>query len=658
MINNFLAMNKRSKAVLILSILLFGLYLYSATILIVNILRFSGVETALRIFFVVLSVTFIPIFFFRFKNLIQKRQGKRLLIFLGLLLLISFINIFIGHNLGRIYNGLKGMNKETVVYSSSLVSLIENDDITIGDIIDSTIGILSDENSITGYQIPMEIVDENNLEDNNELVEYTDFIYMLNDLYSGDIDYIFLDSNYVMIYNGIESFENIASETFILATKTKEGEKSEEIKSSSSSDLTEPFTVLIMGVDSKYEGIENATAYNGDALMLLTFNPRTLNATILSIPRDTYVPVTCFVGNYQNKITHAAWQGEGCVIDTIENFTGITIDYYVKVNFKGVVDIVDTLGGITVDVPITFCEQNSDRKTGENEICLDAGVQELDGEEALALARHRKTIDDFQRGQNQQLVIKGMLAEVEKLRNVEDMYNLLDAVSDNIDTNLTTNQILSFYNVLKDIVLSGANTDDIMSLERLYLSGYSRMIWDKWFELRLYDFVYYDGSLEDVVEAMEINLDIKTPTMIKEFSFSINEPYEEVIVGQGEYKETYKYPTTPGFVGEEISVAEDWANGRGLEFIIIEVDDNSVADGLIISQSIPWGKRLDEITEDTLTVEVARNYDESIIVEEEVTEDEETTDEEVVVDDTTEETGDEEVPVDGADEDPITDGEV
>ena len=70
----------------------------------------------------------------------------------------------------------------------------------------------------------------------------------------------------------------------------------------SKKDLTEPFTILLMGVDSEQEDISQGV-FNGDSLLLLTFNPKTLSTTILSIPRDSYVPIACFEGNRRNKIT-------------------------------------------------------------------------------------------------------------------------------------------------------------------------------------------------------------------------------------------------------------------------------------------------------------------------------------------------------------------
>ena len=124
--------------------------------------------------------------------------------------------------------------------------------------------------------------------------------------------------------------------------------------------LDEPFTVLLMGVDSTLNSINTNTAFNGDTLMLITFNPKTLNATIFSIPRDLYVPITCR-NNGKAKINSSSVGGVSCVIDTIENLVDIKIDYYSKINFKGVVDLVNALGGIDVNVTYSFCEQDSKR---------------------------------------------------------------------------------------------------------------------------------------------------------------------------------------------------------------------------------------------------------------------------------------------------------
>ena len=573
---------------------LFLVFFINSIFLGVVIIKFNGIETILRGISLTSIFLVLLIFYFWVSSVIlKKKMGKFILFYLAIIPFI-FGFVFVSLNLNRLYAGIDTISKEKVIFSSSLIALESSGINDLKDIVDLKIGILKDTKSTAGYIIPKEIIKENNLEDNNEIIEYSDFVYMLNDLYDKKIDLIFLDGNYISLYTGIERFINIEEDTTVIISKEKEGIK-ESIKSSNK-DITEPFTMLIMGVDSKYEGIENATAFNGDALMLLTFNPDTLNATIVSIPRDTYVPITCFKDRYENKITHAAWQGEKCMMDTIQAFTGIEIDYYLKVNFKGVVELVESLKGITVDVPIKFCEQDSNRSWGNNTICLNPGIQELNGEQALALSRHRKTIDDFVRGQNQQLVIKGILNKSKTIKDMESMYNLLDTVSDNIDTNLSTNQLLSFYGILKDIVLSEKNdADEALTLERLYLSGYSRLIWDKYFGAKLYNFIYYDGSLDDVVNAMKTNLGIKKPTILKEFSFSINDPYVEIIVGQGSYNQKNYITITPSFIGEDPTVAEEWAAKYNIEVIINEIEDELIPDGKIVSQSIPHGFRVDKI---------------------------------------------------------------
>src|SRR5699024_1849850 len=136
--------------------------------------------------------------------------------------------------------------------------------------------------------------------------------------------------------------------------------------------------------------------------------------------------------------------GTDCMMDTIENYFDVTIDYYAKINFKGLVSLVDTLGGITVEVPQDLCTDNSNR---EGQVCINAGVQTLNGEQALVLARNRKQLaaGDLDRGLNQQLVIEGILNKVKDMKSINQVMDVLNTVTNNLDTNFTEQQILSFY---------------------------------------------------------------------------------------------------------------------------------------------------------------------------------------------------------------------
>ena len=199
--------------------------------------------------------------------------------------------------------------------------------------------------------------------------------------------------------------------------------------------------------------------------MLITFNPTTMNATILSIPRDTYVPIGCLKGYPQSKITHSGWNGESCVIKTINNWMDINVDYYVKVNFTALVSLVDSIGGIEVDVPYSFCEQDSNREWGENTVYVKKGLQTLDGEQALALSRNRHPnpgrcsaewtnyySDDIIRGQNQQLVINALINKIVKNISLDNIYSIIEA----IDTNRYSKQPI--INVLNSASMEKASS--------------------------------------------------------------------------------------------------------------------------------------------------------------------------------------------------------
>lgn len=566
---------------------------------------FNDIENILRIIgsAVLILIWFLLLFFFK-KSLKRRKKIKQIILALVILLYSAGL-IFIAHNITAVLNKLGNVTTTTTSYSASIVTLKGNKAENIQDIGNAEIGIFKKEDSIDGYQIPQEIIKKQKLK--NTIKEYKDYVELIQALYNKEIDYIFLPTNYPVMFSSIEDFSTIETDTKIIYTENK-NVKNEIAKKNSS--VKEPFTVLLMGVDSEKENIQGAS-FNGDALMLLTFNPNTLNTTILSIPRDTYVPIACFDGQRKNKITHAAWYGESCMMQTIENFTGISIDYYVKINFKGVVNLVNALGGIEVDVPIHFCEQDSNRDFS-NLICLDKGLQTLDGEEALALSRHRKTINDFIRGQNQQLVVKGILNQAKNIDSIDTVYKLLDTIANSMETNMTRNEILSFYDVAKDILIKSKDStiDELLGMQRLYISGYDAMIYDyssinnQGTKLTLYDFVPYEGSLKDITTAMKINLGLEKEKVIKTFSFDVDEPYTETVTGKGNYQEDY-LALLPNFVGYPKSKATTFGNTYGIK-ININYVSSSQQEGQIINQSLHPGMDIDFISKSKgLTIDVS-----------------------------------------------------
>lgn len=555
-----------------------------------NILLLGPIEEVIRYIIIGIFVVLDLVIIFKVRSKRRHKEKKvRLLTFFLILYLI--INCAISGLIMYAYGTISKINRDTVTYSSSLIVPSSSEIEDVKDLKDNTIGILSDEASPEGNIIPNEVIDENKLKDDNEIVEYEDYFTAMADLYEGEVDSIFVPTDYPSMFTSMETYQNISEDTKIILTQEKKMRKTSSRNSSAGKSVTEPFTILLMGVDSAEEGLSKNTVANGDSLILVTFNPNTLNATMLSIPRDSYVPIACWSGNPENKITHAAAYGTDCMMDTIENYFDVTIDYYAKINFKGLVTLVDTLGGITVEVPQDLCTDNSNR---EGQVCINAGLQTLNGEQALVLARNRKQLaaGDLDRGLNQQLVIEGILNKVKDMKSINQVMDVLNTVTNNLDTNFTEQQILSFYDIAKDIMNNSLQKDDadLINIEQLYLDGTGQMIYDERSRLVLWDYVPNTASRDDIVKAMKVNLEQEEPEMIKEFSFSINdEDYEKTVTGTGPYKTAFTYDLLPDFTGDSEAQARSYANAHGINVTF------RGSGGYVVSQSYPANKRIDLI---------------------------------------------------------------
>ena len=583
------------------------LTLLACGLLIGSIYMVSGVENTIRYISMIIIFIINIILILLIRKFFKSDKKSKVAISIIICIILVIVQSLVGYFIIRTYSTLSNMNKSKITYTTVIATKSESKLNDINDLQDKKIGIVVDETSIDGYIIGLEIIKDQNLENDNEIVEYTDFSSLVKDLYGSKIDAMIISKNYPSMFKAMDDYKNIEQETKIIYEKSKTLTKDEiskytgeEMVNFNTSDkIDKPFTVLVMGIDSTASTLSKNATGNGDSLMMVTFNPKTLNATIFSIPRDTYVPIACFENQKENKITHAAWNGESCMIKTIENFTGINIDYYVKINFQGVVKLVEALNGISVDVPLDFCESNSKRSTkSENLICLKKGVQTLNGEEALALARHRKTLTtgDLQRGVNQQLVVQGILNKLKSVKSANQMLNILDTVSQNMDTNFTTKQILSFYDIAKNLFLT-STTDNLINMKQLYLQGASQMIYDEGLGLTLYNYIPNKESLDLVINAMKQNLGLEEVEHVKKMEFSIEKPFKLETVGSNVETATKTYTLLPNFIGESESYARSWLSSNGISVTTTTKEVSSgYYDGQIIDQSYPENKRIDLIS--------------------------------------------------------------
>lgn len=578
-----------------------------------SVLSLEGIETVLRYLILsLLAIWLILYMIFGLRTSIKRKKISFTVLTIITILLIPVFS-FSSYYIDKIYDKLEKFTlKETSTYSSVLLTMKETE---INE--NSKLGMISNENDREGYILAKELIEQHKI--TNEIISYDDFLIMLTSLYNGEIDGIFVSGNYKILFGNEEKFQHIGEETKVIYTYEKEM-KTEESEFTSTKKLTEPFTILVLGVDSEAQnGLNPNAAFNGDTLMLITFNPNTLTSTMFSIPRDMYVPIACNNNRY-NKINSAAAYGTNCVINTIKKLTDIDIDYFVKVNFKGVVDLVDALGGIEVDVEEPdfdydknhvgqVCEQDSQRRFGEHLVCINPGNNvHLNGEQALAYARcrHLYRLSDIARNKHQQAIIEAIAKKIMKVSNFSEFEKLLDTVSNNIATNMQTNQILSFYQTIKNMVLNGLKGEEFLTIQKTYLEYYNLNIWLPNANMYTSALGYYPGSLTAITKAMKENLGIVKTEEIKTFEYNYNDDkeYSSEVAGKG-IRTGSTLQLMPDFSGQSVSYAENWALQHGITLKKEFVESDSIP-GIIINQSVHSGEFLKNISNVTIYISKAK----------------------------------------------------
>ncbi len=618
---------KKKKKKVKLSPIISIVFILSSIYLIIAILGYSNVETLLRFLVIgVLLIIDIVIFIMMIKS--RGKKHKKMKIATNIVKVLCIILfLFVGFNLNKVMDYINKLNKK-VVYSAAMVTLKSNNDTDLDSLSKKKLGIIDDTTQEDGYKLAKEIINNHDLLKKNELVTYPDYDSLVTALSKKEVDYIFLPASYEDIYASKDEFEGMIKKFKTVTTTAKETTKEEAKLLGTGKEVTEPFTVLLMGIDSTANGLSHSDSFNGDTLILVTFNPKTMTATMLSIHRDSYVPITCYSDQHENKINAAAAKGTSCAINTVEKYLGVTVDYYVKINFKGLVKLVNKLGGIEVDVPYALCEQNSKRQFGKHMIYIEKGKQTLNGEQALAFARNRKSYANRcaekytkvyrsveLRGQNQQTVILAVLEKAKQFKDISKAYEILDVISDNVDTNMSRETMLSFYNIAKDMMLK-SNSDDVIQVQRLDIAGDGQMIYDESSRLVLWYYVPQRQSLQLVKDAMQENLGAKSRSMIKTFSFDVDNGYKETVLGKGTFSEGYyKYAILPNFTTYSLATAQKWAKENGLTLNINYVKSSTKKDGTIIKQEYPVSKRVDRIPNKKMTIDVVMNNEKPVNVE-------------------------------------------
>ncbi len=592
-------------------------YIITYILFTINLLHLSSIETPIRIILIFTFGVYALIWLLAGLVSLFTKNYKRLIILMVFTTLFSIIFGVASYYVGAVYSKIEAMNKDKLVYTSALVTLKNTEFDNKG-----IIGMINDTNDNEGYILGNKLIKSYSL--TNEIKRYDDYLEMFNDLLNNKIMAIVVTNNYTVRFGSEDGLEDIGKLTKVVHTYSEEMKNTDNV-SYTDKKLTEPFSLLLMGVDSEDDGLNAATSFNGDTLMLITFNPNTLTASAFSIPRDTFVPIACR-NNAWAKINSSAGSGTNCVIKTIKQLTDIDIDFYVKVNFKGVVDLVNALGGITVDVQEPdfnyregvdyhgqVCEQDSFRRFGEHMVCMDPGIQRLNGEQALAYSRSRKQFigSDLDRVKHQQQVVSAIINEVKNITTFEQFQDLLSTIERNMDTNMKSEQIMSLYNVAKKIVqVAQGSTGDVLSINKTYLETYSLPVWLG--ASRTSALGYYKDSMDEISNMMKVNLGLEDAKLNKTFKIDYNENYKSRFYGEGLRGNGVEKLMT-NLVGKTKDDALNWIEQSGKTSSVIYIDesseyyDSSVCNGCVAYQDIHVDTLINNLSQITIYVVDKKN---------------------------------------------------
>jgi polyisoprenyl-teichoic acid--peptidoglycan teichoic acid transferase len=214
-------------------------------------------------------------------------------------------------------------------------------------------------------------------------------------------------------------------------------EKSEKREEQVSLQKAQPFSVVLLGVDQREHDRGRS-----DSIIVMAVNPNTNSVKMISIPRDTRTEI---VGKGKvDKINHAyAYGGVDMSLKTIENFLEIPIDYYVQINMEGFKDIVDSVGGVTVQNDLDFTYEGTH---------FTKGALKLNGEKALKYSRmrHEDPRGDFGRQLRQRQIIQGVINEGASLSSLTNYGDIFSALGNNVKTNLTFNEMVTIQSKYKE----------------------------------------------------------------------------------------------------------------------------------------------------------------------------------------------------------------
>lgn len=305
-----------------------------------------------------------------------------------------------------------------------------------------------------------------------ESASYDNYVALVDSLYSGESQVILFNSAKLEVMK--DAYPDFEKETRVLGTAIVEIEISDLVIPVNTS--REPFNIYISGIDTYGE---ISTVSRSDVNIIMTVDPANKQILLTSIPRDTYVPIYNTAGS--DKLTHAGIYGIESSIGTLSQFLNTDINYFVRVNFSSLIELVDVLGGVELDNPEEFVTRD-----GNGNYYFPKGKITLNGDEALAFSRERYNIaeGDIGRGKNQMRVIEAMINKAispEIITHADELMKRFNEVAETnmpakdmsnlVNAQLSNNQSWSF----ETLTLNGTGRNDLPSQA---MPGYALYMYD------------------------------------------------------------------------------------------------------------------------------------------------------------------------------------
>jgi LCP family protein required for cell wall assembly len=254
---------------------------------------------------------------------------------------------------------------------------------------------------------------------------------MVDALYSGSVGAIFLNESYVDILEDIDGYENFSKVTRTIIAS--EVEVVQQVSDSVGDITTEPFIVYLGGSDTRNTTLASKT--RSDVNILAVVNPETKQILLVNTPRDYYVDISVSGYTQKDKLTHCGIYGTDCSMDTLGHLYGVSVNYYVKINFTGFETLIDSVGGINIEVEKSFKSVDG--------VWFTQGEMYMNGATALAYVRERHAFSDgdLARGRHQMQMIKALVAKLSSGAIITNYSDIMDSLEGMFATNLSTDEI-------------------------------------------------------------------------------------------------------------------------------------------------------------------------------------------------------------------------